>query len=363
MRLRWSRSVPVVGASLMTALTVALPGATWAAGAAAPAKGAATTVTRLTATPGLLHVGGGSVTLAATVGQATSCTFSSNRPVTGLPATVACSTGVVSDTVAIPADGGGQKVVYQLTLAVTGTKKVHSKAKVDVIPTSCSDFGRGIDLRDCNLAGDDLAGADLARADLAGADLAGADLADADLAGGHLSTSDLFDADLTGTDVSGVTWSATTCPDGTNSDDDGDTCAGHEVQPPPLPELATASAGARVVATQNRESFTGVTLAQLQADEPGLQFTTGPSTGADQISTYFSDDGNGILLAATQGDGTCWYVGLNLADVIDLFGGPYDPPFDAPVATGTWYGKSSEPTCSAPDPSGLIDWQGGSFPG
>jgi len=34
-------------------------------------------------------------------------------------------------------------------------------------------------------------------------------------------------AALTGANVNGVTWSATTCPDGTNSDADGGSCAGH----------------------------------------------------------------------------------------------------------------------------------------
>ena len=48
-----------------------------------------------------------------------------------------------------------------------------------------------------------LAGANLSYSDLTGADLAGADLAGANL---------------------GVIWSDTTCPDGTNSNNDGDTC-------------------------------------------------------------------------------------------------------------------------------------------
>jgi uncharacterized protein YjbI with pentapeptide repeats len=39
-----------------------------------------------------------------------------------------------------------------------------------------------------------------------------------------LSGADLSGADLTGADLSNVQWSNTTCPDGTNSDENGNTC-------------------------------------------------------------------------------------------------------------------------------------------
>jgi uncharacterized protein YjbI with pentapeptide repeats len=89
-------------------------------------------------------------------------------------------------------------------------------------------------------------------ADLEGADLTGANLTSADLTGvtsGLISNppaslptnwilvdgyligpgADLTDAELNGADLrdadlTGVIWSNTTCPDGTNSDTDGDTC-------------------------------------------------------------------------------------------------------------------------------------------
>ena len=72
-----------------------------------------------------------------------------------------------------------------------------------------------------NWMGVDLSYADLTNAmmydlDLRGANLTGADLTGADLA--YLNTS-YGPADLTG-----VTWSNTTCPDGTNSDNSGNTC-------------------------------------------------------------------------------------------------------------------------------------------
>jgi len=69
-------------------------------------------------------------------------------------------------------------------------------------------------------------------ADLRGARLAGAVLRDADLRGAKLDGADLSRADLTGADLTGaaltgVTWSATICPDGSNSDENGRTCRGH----------------------------------------------------------------------------------------------------------------------------------------
>jgi len=59
-----------------------------------------------------------------------------------------------------------------------------------------------------------------------GADLANAILANANLAGANLSGADLSDADFSGADVSGATYGNTICPNGSNSDDDGDTCVG-----------------------------------------------------------------------------------------------------------------------------------------
>lgn len=62
-----------------------------------------------------------------------------------------------------------------------------------------------------------LVGGDLGDAQLAGADLTGADLTGANLRG----------ADLSNAVVKDVTWLHTTCPDGTDSNDDGNSCRGH----------------------------------------------------------------------------------------------------------------------------------------
>ncbi len=80
-------------------------------------------------------------------------------------------------------------------------------------------IGPKAELVDAALSGAELSGADLNQTDLTGADLAHADLTGADLANAQLGY-----ADLAGADLNDVTWRNTTCPDGTNSDNDGGTC-------------------------------------------------------------------------------------------------------------------------------------------
>jgi phospholipase C len=111
-------------------------------------------------------------------------------------------------------------------------------------PTEILDPQTGqIDDRNAHLMAQDLSGADLEGAELAGAslhgvNLKGAFLANSDLAGAtlhgvNLNGADLSGANLTGASLQGantndVTWSNTTCPDGTNSTtQDGGTCQGH----------------------------------------------------------------------------------------------------------------------------------------
>jgi hypothetical protein len=92
----------------------------------------------------------------------------------------------------------------------------------------------GADLSGANWQGAVFPGGDLSNTDLQGAnlqavalpetDLAGANLQQANLKDADLSHANLNHADLTGANLTGVTWSNTTCPDGTNSDSDGGTC-------------------------------------------------------------------------------------------------------------------------------------------
>ena len=77
-----------------------------------------------------------------------------------------------------------------------------------------SEIGDNGNLEHTNLRGQSLSGADLTDANLTDADLSDADLSDADLSG----------ADLSGADLEQINWWYTTCPDGTNSNDNGNTC-------------------------------------------------------------------------------------------------------------------------------------------
>jgi uncharacterized protein YjbI with pentapeptide repeats len=88
--------------------------------------------------------------------------------------------------------------------------------------------------------GADLAAADLSGLDLNYADLAGADLSplvllpgvtqtptnldDANLSHANLTLANLTAASTTGADLAHLRWMSTICPDGTNSNDDGNTC-------------------------------------------------------------------------------------------------------------------------------------------
>jgi len=73
--------------------------------------------------------------------------------------------------------------------------------------------------------GADLSDGELADVDLSYANLTTADLTDADMTNANLTSTDLYGATFTaGTILTGVTWSATTCPDGNDSDDVGYTC-------------------------------------------------------------------------------------------------------------------------------------------
>ena len=143
-------------------------------------------------------------------------------------------------------------------------------------------IGAGADLRGAALTGDNMPGINLTGAivsevkfagdDLTGAIFTGAtvddtgfedaNLTDAVFSGDNLDGSNLTGADLSGTefvdanlqnatftgttgdattDVTGVTWLDTTCPDGTNSNEDNDTCLGHGFFSPLLLSKSTTS--------------------------------------------------------------------------------------------------------------------------
>jgi phospholipase C len=91
---------------------------------------------------------------------------------------------------------------------------------------------QGVNLAGVNLAGADMTGAsfqgvNLRNAFLANVDMRGAGLRGTNLQGADLSGANLAGATLQGANTNKVTWSNTTCPDGTNSDADGGSCERH----------------------------------------------------------------------------------------------------------------------------------------
>ncbi len=257
--------------------------------------GTGPTVTSFVVSPPALLSGGGTATLSADVTNATMCVFSSKKPVGGLPISVPCSNGSVSQGITLPADTGKKALVYKIVIAATGSKTVKASTSLTVSPPYCSNFTPGADLERCDLSTADLSSADLsgaslfqsnltdatlvdanltdtnmtlatlagvdaggalfvnatlsdakmADAELAGADMSGARLTDshltgadltgadfeevdldgANLEGANLTQADLNDSYMTDVNVTDVVWNDTTCPDGSNSDRDGNTCA------------------------------------------------------------------------------------------------------------------------------------------
>ncbi len=80
------------------------------------------------------------------------------------------------------------------------------------------------DLRFANVVETNLQGANLSRADLSGAFMPGANLRNANLSRANLTDAFLLNANLRGANLDRVIWNNTTCPDGSNSDDNGDRC-------------------------------------------------------------------------------------------------------------------------------------------
>ena len=97
------------------------------------------------------------------------------------------------------------------------------------------------EFEDANLSHADLAGSNMFEGVLQGAKLVETNLTDVNLSNALLTDANLSKANLTGADMpsptgpyksrlAGVVWNDTTCPDGTNSNNDGHTCV-HNLTP------------------------------------------------------------------------------------------------------------------------------------
>ncbi len=133
--------------------------------------------------------------------------------------------------------------------------------------------------------------------------------------------------------------------------------------------INTALTTLKTQATQNNQSYTGLTTTVMSTDEPALTWNQStvatPVTVTTQgpVDFYISADGNGTVIvsfsknaAATGVTGTCWWAVDNLTNVVDIVG-PYGTSASAqgtatkaPTGAGTFYGKSS-PVSGACNPA------------
>ena len=83
-------------------------------------------ITGLTATPNPV-ASSGTVTVSASVTEATECILSANKAVTGLPVSFSCESGSVSQEVVMPENKGEEAVKYALKLTAKGAGGVAKK--------------------------------------------------------------------------------------------------------------------------------------------------------------------------------------------------------------------------------------------
>ena len=91
--------------------------------------------------------------------------------------------------------------------------------------SSSGDIPPSINFQEANLKYANLSGAFLRSSNFSSANLIGADLSHSELHESDMSYADLTGANLNDADLTGVYWKYTTCPDGTNSNNNGNTCA------------------------------------------------------------------------------------------------------------------------------------------
>ena len=94
----------------------------------------------------------------------------------------------------------------------------------DSFTNSAGETHPSINFQEANLKYADFTGAFLQSSNFSSANLIGSDLSGTNLDQSDMSYADLTGANLSGADLTGVYWKYTTCPDGTNSDDNGNTC-------------------------------------------------------------------------------------------------------------------------------------------
>ena len=129
-RLRLAGGASVIAALLAVVLILAAPsgGARRHAVASPPAS-----VLSFTVSPSALPAAGGTVSLAASVTDATTCVFRSSPDLPGLPASFPCSSGTAALSVAVPANTTRNPKTYTFDLTARGKGKPAKAVPVAVI--------------------------------------------------------------------------------------------------------------------------------------------------------------------------------------------------------------------------------------
>ena len=90
------------------------------------------TVSGFSSSTTTLYKTGGTITLSATVANATSCVFTSNKTITGMPYGITPCNGLVSHDVTLPVNAGKHSVVYTLKFSATGARTTNAKPTIKV---------------------------------------------------------------------------------------------------------------------------------------------------------------------------------------------------------------------------------------
>ncbi len=119
--------------------------------------------------------------------------------------------------------------------------------------------------------------------------------------------------------------------------------------------LNTAITAVKTQATQNSQTYAGITLAIMSTNEPALTWSQSTTATAATVSTqgpvdfYVSADGSGVAIVSySKNSASCWWVVDNRQAVVDTVG-PYGATGQVatgsatrvPTQAGTFYGKSS----------------------
>jgi type IV pilus assembly protein PilA len=109
--------------------------------------------------------------------------------------------------------------------------------------------------------------------------------------------------------------------------------------------LNTAITNAKSAASLNNQTYGGLTVGQLQTNEPAITWIGGAVGKAGPVSVYLDPGGSGVVLASWSPNfkGTCWFAVDNISAVSDP-AGPYGATASgvgtatqAPSNAGTFY--------------------------